>query len=109
MKVAMGHKKNSICKYFSRGLCNKGNFCLYKHDQSNVYINQQNSNRNTSNLKSNKQCRFWDNCFKYPNCGFKHYEVCRFNEKCYRQERCGYVHTANQDFLGPSQYRRTQL
>ena len=70
MKIAMGHKKNQVCKYFRRGTCKNGTFCKYQHPVSNVSRNQstryQNNMRYQNTRNQNNlgyQCKYYDNCF----------------------------------------------
>ena len=46
MQVAVGHKIQRNCWFFINGACNT------------------------------KQCKYKQNCFKFPLCGFSHYELC---------------------------------
>ena len=41
----MGHKKSQLCRFFIRGFCKRGKFCLYTHErhieERNVYNHQK--------------------------------------------------------------------
>ena len=86
MKVAMGHIKNANCKFFMRGNCSKGNLSF--------------RGMNRTYAQNNRQCRYGPNCFKFPNCGFKHNEICKYQENCFKQENCMFVHLKSNIFLG---------
>ena len=113
MQVAMGHKLDTICKYFLRGHCMKGKFCRFKHPlPSNDKEQNLNPHRTKyfqsreENIKYQnkpvytKQCKYMENCFKFPNCGFLHKEVCKFQDKCLNKQNCNFVHLSRDSFLG---------
>ena len=131
--IAMGHKRKIACRFFIKGICNRGRFCKFEHNRSESQVQEpinnnrqygfqqrgqslnfnNNNNSNTENYlfnnpqqqpftnfhQSNRQCKFRENCHKFPNCGFFHGEVCRYQENCYKQNQCRFVHLP-EHFLG---------
>ena len=103
MKIAMGHKKDEMCKFYQRGNCRRGRFCLYKHEKT---ANSQSKSWSgthlprSNNPTSARQCKYFENCVKFPNCGFAHREVCKFQDHCYNQQNCRFVHISPSYFLG---------
>ena len=99
-EVAMGHRKKTPCKFFLKGNCKYGKFCRYEHKIVNDHSNQYENTRQAKSFKGNNQqnnfrntqCKFFENCQKFPNCGYMHFEVCKFQENCTRGERCNYIH-----------------
>ena len=99
-KVAMGHKKKILCKFFVKGVCRYGKFCRFEHKILNDHLNKFQNTRQPNSVKGdyksdryrNQQCKFFDKCQQFPNCGFMHYEICKYQENCKYQERCNYVH-----------------
>jgi len=103
-EVAMGHKKSIVCKFYLNGVCKYGKFCRFTHKTSNNPSNKYDKTNkfeksHQNNNRRNKQCKFFDNCQLFPNCGYEHYEVCKYQENCASGERCKYVHL---NFLGRS-------
>ena len=49
--------------------------------------------------RNNRQCKYKESCFKFPNCGFAHGEICRYQEQCLKGDQCRFVHLP-QNFLG---------
>ena len=115
-KVAMGHKKSGQCRYFANGNCRRGKFCLYEHNTN--MTNRQHSQPNIPNPKMHKsnfysgppksfgsgtkvkrECRYKENCYTFPNCGFLHPEICKYQERCFKGYSCPYVHL-QADLLG---------
>ena len=105
--VAMGHKQNIPCRYFQRGVCRYGNRCKFEHKNlifSNTSANQPQRQFENTRVRS-QQCKFYDQCAKFPNCGFSHFEVCKYQEQCYNPNGCRFVHL---DFLeGMAPQRRS--
>ena len=102
MKVAMGHKRQINCRYFFAGNCRRGRFCKYLHPTRNENNLQDNSLSNEKKRRkntSNKLCKYTDQCFKFPNCGFSHYEICKFQQNCLKGQSCRFVHLQNTHFL----------
>ena len=102
MKVAMGHKLNIICKFYQRKGCRKGKFCRFQHPQESSSSNRQ-VNKKVDG-QSSVQCKYWEECTRFPSCGFTHYEICKYQEKCHKKEFCHFVHLTP-TFLGASQWR----
>ena len=113
MLVAMGHKINVTCRYFERGNCTNGKFCRFLHQSKDTLKkNTHRTQTNYFNYRRNnefgykskpvytKQCRFMENCYSFPNCGFLHKEVCKFQENCFDQQNCNFVHLNGHYFLG---------
>ena len=96
--MTVGHKKNIVCKYFLKGMCQRGMFCRYDHVINTQNIRDRNGNKVTDkinmsaqiskgrfdgymrrdlNSRNTRQCKFMDRCFKFPNCGYEHKEVCK--------------------------------
>ena len=120
--VAMGHKSNIACKFFSKGFCRRGRYCKFEHKMTNnqtqppilnqnqqfnqqqqqgtydSYNDQQQQNFTHSNFMK-KQCKFKENCYKFPDCGFVHGEICKYQDKCFKPNQCRFVHF-DQHFLG---------
>ena len=103
--VAMGHKNNIPCRYFIRGTCKYGKHCKFEHKNnqkpSSVQVGQSKvenfgQSRNAHQV-SQKQCKFYDRCNNFPNCGFMHYEICKYQDQCNNLNNCKFVHL---DFLG---------
>ena len=86
MEVAMGHKKQSVCRYFMNNRCRFGRFCRFQHSYAK------------ETPKSNKQCNLFEKCPKFPSCGNEHKEICKFQEFC-KNNSCNYVHL-REPFLG---------
>ena len=107
--VAMGHRINILCRYFINGFCKAGVRCNFIHkQQSNLNLlssayspsysqvvnngyNRYTRNSLFNNQKKNVQCRFYDRCYKYPNCNFAHNEICKFQQNC-QNIYCRFVH-----------------
>ena len=123
--VAMGHKKNEVCRFYLQGHCKKGKFCMFKHkgNGNNISYNSNakpqngqsnfaHTTKNTAQFKAqgfvgrNKQCRFFSNCIRFPNCGYVHNEICKFQENCFNIENCRFVHLQSVDFLDRRQIGR---
>ena len=72
-----------------------------QHSNNHNYHYQQqpfyNNNQNMGKIK--QHCKYRENCFKFPNCGFVHEEVCRFQDHCLRKDQCRFVHLPRA-FLG---------
>ena len=102
--VAMGHKRQELCWFYARGQCNKGKFCRFSHKGSNrCTMRDQNVEK-----YNNKQCKFFENCLKFPNCGFEHFEICKFQETCRNYGNCRFVHM-NGPFLDNIQQRKVSF
>ena len=76
-------------------------------DVRNV-VNQSNSQRNSRNTyyrrdarnrTQNRQCKYRENCDKFPNCGYAHYEICRYQNQCFKGPECRFVHLPERTFL----------
>ena len=65
----------------------------------NVLSIQDNMNNHIQGGYTNKQCKYMENCFNFPNCGFSHYEICRYQNRCSKGQNCRYVHLSNATFL----------
>ena len=109
MRVAMGHRINIVCRFFQRGNCKKGKFCRFEHS-TEVMSNKSNDwnqsgRMSNSSFEFNKQCKFYDQCFKFPACGFTHYELCKYQERCFRKDACRFIHLPNSHFLEVNQNR----
>ena len=92
MKVAMGHKNKSICRYYQNNRCRFGKFCKFQH--SEVLAVQKTKTKS----HISKQCRQYENCRDFPSCRFEHREICKYQMSC-RNFQCSYVHL-EQPFLG---------
>ena len=91
-EVAMGHKKQLACKYFLNGMCRYGKFCRFEHKTENTQKTNILKGNNQLRSPRNTQCKFFENCQKFPNCGYMHYEVCKYQENCTKGERCNFIH-----------------
>ena len=58
-------KKNTLCKYYLKGLCRFGDKCRYVHEKSETRRKQMNHSEE-----------------KIPKCKFYERGRCKFNEKC---------------------------
>ena len=66
-------------------------------NRKDIYSNTRYNTPQTSS--QNRQCKFWDNCYNFPDCGFSHYEVCRYQSNCRKGPNCRFVHLQNSTFL----------
>ena len=109
-KVAMGHTQNTPCKFFLRGFCRNGRLCKFSHKMSyrqnktdqrpkEGYSQFNSFEERQQGMNNYRQCKYRENCYKFPNCGFVHAEICKFQEKCFNPGQCRYVHLP-EHFLG---------
>ena len=106
MKVAMGHKIPKPCHFHMKGFCYKGRFCKFQHTEKTNFNNERAkySYVRQEQIRSREQCKFRNNCFRFPNCGFTHYEICKYQMNCSKGNDCRFVHLPDQSFLGPPRY-----
>lgn len=115
--VAMGHKENKECFFFSsKGFCKNGRFCRFMHTSKREQI-QKNQRENRSErtnpsggFSSTRTCKYRESCLKFPNCSYQHKEICRYQDMCFFKETCKYIHllpNASTPFLG-SRYQNIE-
>ena len=79
-------KSGGVCRFWLKGICNRGNDCRFEHKRSDDEISHK-----------TKKCRFQDKCRYGVRCNFVHENIkpCLYQERC-RNERCIYYHFDNQ-------------
>ena len=103
----MGHRKRQKdieCRYFPKNRCTFGSNCKFSH---NMQSNRSRNNPIRTFGQRVKQCKFYENCQRFPNCDFQHNEICEFQEQC-RKRHCNYVHLKN-DFLRQAFQKATRI
>ena len=101
IRKTAGHQRNLKCKFFARGMCNIG-LCRFEHSMTYENNSQNFENQRQNNMRPDvnihnsknvmgKQCKFMNNCFRFPYCGYVHNEVCKYQENC-KYEVCRFVH-----------------